>query len=258
MNFEKGPEKITPNQELLNFLEHSKSFEIKNRQKILNLEYPRIVAFIGSSASGKTHTINSLREFANSNGIQIPPRYITRPTRLNEDTAENQNISKEEFNELTPIFHTFDPDAYGSWKRAQYESENLINWTRKMEGDREEQYGFEKQPYYLKDSLQILSANNDLARQGVLSDRKDAIVIGVYTPDEIRAERIKLRSPDLSPDEINYRLGDSSENILPLSDIVIKNYGEFSDNSEELKKFLTYLKAIRKDYVSKLNERVNK
>lgn len=258
MNFEKGPERISPNQELLKFLEHSKSFEIKNRQKILNLEYPRIVAFIGSSASGKTHTINSLREFASQNGIQIPPRYITRPKRLNEDPTENKNISKEDFSELTPLFYTHDPDAYGSWKRDQYESEHLINWSRKMEGDREEQYGFEKQPYYLKDSLQILSANNDFARHDVVSNRKDAIVIGVYTPDKIRAERIKLRSPDLSPDEINYRLGDSSENILPLSDIVIKNYGEFSDNSEELKKFLTYLKIIRKDYVSKLNERAKK
>ena len=84
------------------------------------------------------------QSFATSTDVVIPMRYITRPQRLGDDLIENRYLSPLEFQEQVK------------------EGKIPICWTRKMEGDRVEHYGFEKTD---PQKLALYSANNDFCRR---------------------------------------------------------------------------------------------
>ena len=176
------------------------------------------IALIGSSASGKSTLMKAIRLM--SDDISIPKRFITRPQRLADDLNEN-------------IFISFD-----DFQNKIKNDELPISWMRKMEGDRIEYYGFEKTE---SKSFPIYSANNDFSRQieiakNALQDSKannselteeqssiyeriaflskTLLILGVYAPDEIRQKRLNERSPDLATSEREYRIKDSSDNII--------------------------------------------
>lgn len=102
-----------------------------------------------------------------------------------------------------------------------------------MEGGREERYGFRK---VLGERLPVYSGNNALydnansvRPEGATSN---SLFLGVYAPDEIRKQRLLARSPDLlkdNPAEVEYRLGDSSDNILSHIHLVVDNYGDLME-----------------------------
>ncbi len=163
------------------------------------------IAFVGSSASGKTTIVNSVRGYAQvGDEVVIPRRYITRPPRRGDDMTENLHIQRA--------------DLYQKIQTGEV----TVSWVRHMEGKREELYGFEATD---KKKLAIYSANNDLCRRAGGVGR-NILVVGVYAPDDVRERRLLSRSPDMSRGETAYRLGDSSKNIVPFAHILIKNYGE--------------------------------
>ncbi len=236
------------NESLKIFIEKSKSLKLQNLEKIKNLSNLRAVVFFGSSASGKTSLVNSIREMEKDIPIQIPRRLITRSHRMNDDLNENAHVTKEEFEQLATGNSTLDPDSYNSWKRALHASEGIINWEREMEGGRKEKYGFEKSLYYLDERIKILSGNNDLARHKdeIPYPDEQVLWIGVYAPKETRAQRIEKRSPDMLEQEKVYRLGDEGKDVIPLADIVINNYGDNENFSkEEIKDLIKNLIKIK-------------
>jgi len=176
-------------------------------QEITNIQ---AIAVIGSSASGKTTLLKDVRsQFSSSEDISLSKRFITRPVRKGDDLIENQHVSLHEFEEKV------------------ISGEIEVSWKRKMEGERVEFYGFEKDR---KDKIRIYSANNDFVR-GVDEISKTILILGVYAPDELRKERLLSRSPDLTPEELGYRLGDSSQNIIPFCHLLIKNFGPTEESS---------------------------
>ncbi len=162
------------------------------------------IVFVGSSASGKTTVVNSVRSaVSDSTDVVIPRRYITRPPRMGDDLTENLHITLD--------------DLLQKIKNGSVS----VSWVRHMEGNRVEHYGFEETD---KKKLALYSANNDFCRRtdGI---GKQILVVGVYAPDEIRKQRLMARSPDMNPAEAAYRLGDSSENIVSFSHVLLQNYG---------------------------------
>lgn len=175
------------------------------------------VVFVGSSCAGKSVIVDGMRQstqLAEMGGV-VPIRYISRPRRLRDSTTENRHVTMDEF-------------------EANVQSgEIAVHWVRKMERDRQERYGFTK----VNDGeFPIYSGNNaffnnpESIRPSGLHTR--LLVVGVYAPDSVREERLCERSPNLlhqRPDEVLYRLGDSSANILPHVDVVVHNYGEYEN-----------------------------
>lgn len=123
-----------------------------------------------------------------------------------------------------------------------------------MEGDREERYGFHQTA---TGRLAVYSGNNALYdNPNSVNPRevlKNTLMLGIYAPDDVRKDRLMQRSPDLfrdQPDEAEYRLQDSSNNILPHVHVVVDNYGELEANATvEIVKLIELLAQTRRAFV---------
>lgn len=182
------------------------------------------VIFVGSSLVGKTTLVDALRNAMKTDRtlsqiFQIPKRVITRPQRANDNLVENQFVTADEFDEMV--------------RRGDVE----LHWVRKMEGDREERYGFLDVD---KSRIPIFSGNNAIInnKESVVPPDllERSLIIAVYSPDDLREERIQQRSPDLvkdKPQEVSYRLSDKAINMYPEAHLVVKNFGHYQSLSKE-------------------------
>lgn len=182
------------------------------------------VVFVGSSLVGKTTLVDSVRaaiainpELATT--FQIPKRVITRPERANDNLVENEFVSNDIFNSMVE------------------RGEIGVHWARKMEGDRQEKYGFLATE---KGKIPVLSGNNAIINNkesvSPVSLLPEALIIAVYSPEDVRRERMQQRSPDLlaeKPEEARYRLADRAVSMYPAAHIVIKNFGRYQDETRD-------------------------
>lgn len=177
------------------------------------------IAVVGPSCSGKTTLIDRIRasKLCLSGQINVPFRYVTRHKRLNDIPGENVYITKDEF--------------------AAKVKENSIyfHWGKKLDQNRQEMFGFQLPA---ADTVSVYSANNGLIYNKDTVYPKEIfdslMIVGVYAPDGIRRERILARSPDIArdkPDELKYRLADTSEIITEHVHVLINNYGPHELNS---------------------------
>ena len=174
----------------------------------------RGVVIVGSTCSGKSTLVDAIRE--SSLDVVVPKRVITRPQRQKDNVIENTFRSKEELNNMVKS------------------REIGLHWTRKMEGSREEKYGFlaaDPSKFIIYSGNNALYNNKDSARP--TSIFKDHLYVGIYAPDDLRQKRLLDRSPDMSEAEMLYRLNDSSENILPHCHLIVKNFDEFECQSRD-------------------------
>ena len=210
---------------LIDLLESKDLSSIRLRKKNLEkLKQIEDVVFVGSSLVGKSTLIDALRSAIKTDKtldsiFEIPKRVITRPQRANDNLIENQFATADEFDDMV--------------KRGDIG----MHWVRKMEGNREEQYGFLDVD---KNRIPIFSGNNAIINNkeslmplGLL---EHSLIIAVYTPDDLRDERMQQRSPDLikdKPQEASYRLSDRAINMYPEAHLVVKNFGRYEDATEE-------------------------
>lgn len=179
--------------------------------------------------------------------IEVPKRYITRPQRAKDNIVENAFVTPEEF-------------------QAKAEGGEIgLYWIRKMEGDREERYGFHRT---VGDAIPVYSGNNALYNnpESVRPEDmlKNALMLGVYAPDEVRKERLVSRSPDLlkdRPEEVAYRLGDSSENMLPHIHVLLDNHGQHEQVSRAdvmrlIERIVCVCVCVRRNLITALDKPV--
>ena len=210
---------------LVDLLESGGLNSIRLRSRNLErLEQISNVIFVGSSLVGKSTLVDAVRSAIKTNEslasvFQIPKRVITRPQRANDNLIENQFATVDEFEEMV---------RHGNIG---------LHWVRKMEGNREERYGFLNMD---KNKISIFSGNNAIInnKESVMPpDLLDhSLIIAVYSPDDLRNERMQERSPDLvkdKPQEVKYRLSDRAINMYPEAHIVVKNFGRFQDLVKE-------------------------
>jgi len=221
---------------ILNYLAHNPEscflLSEVNRANLEQLETVQNIVVVGSSCVGKTTKVAHLRDvFQGSSKVKVAQRYITRPQRLNDDVIENKFVTAEEFDE--------------------HIAQGIINfsWSRKMEGTRVERYGFS----IIQNKLTVLSGNNALyanresiAPAGILE--KDTLWIGVYAPDVVRIDRMMRRSPDLSEEEMRYRLGDSGELVKPEVHLILRNYDyEMKRSSKDFEDLVNVILEAKKE-----------
>jgi ribose 1,5-bisphosphokinase PhnN len=214
---ERKPEAIGSRLARLIESSHLPSIRIRseNLNKLTSIE--RIV-IVGSSATGKSTVVDQIREAVSSRAsaladkIEVPKRVITRVQRENDNFRENTFAPSE--------------DAF-----EQYVQDGL-QWRRFMEGERVERYGFEpasegKIPVYSGNNAIVNDSDNVQPADAL----RDALIVAVYAPDEVREERLEVRSPDLSQEERAHRQGDRAVNMYSDAHIVVKNYGRNEDNA---------------------------
>jgi ribose 1,5-bisphosphokinase PhnN len=156
------------------------SINVKRPDRLDSLLNIRKIVVVGSSGTGKTTVVNAVRDV---DGVYVPKRSLTRPPRENDDLVENGHVTPERFSELVEA------------------GEIAVYWTRKMEGDRTERYGFV--PTSPDDGVvTVFSGNNALYNnrvsinpEGVLDD--DTVWVGVYASVDTLVARLKARSPEM-------------------------------------------------------------
>lgn len=170
------------------------------------------IVIAGASGVGKTTLVNAIRRhpLCLDENIIVPQRLITRPRRDNDDLLENRHVSADLF------------------QKKIRNDELAIYWTRKLEEDRIEKYGFE---YNMNRSLSVYSCNNALFTHENCNDLikewlSGAIVLGVFAPDEVREGRLLKRSPIMMSNkaEAAHRLYDRAEDINMHSHLIIHTY----------------------------------
>lgn len=221
------------------------SIRVQNQDKFEALEQIDSVVVVGSTCAGKSVVVDAIRQsyLAMHGVIEVPKRYITRPQREKDNVVENAFVTPEEF------------------EAKAASGEIGLHWIRKMEGDRQERYGFQSAT---ENVLSVYSGNNALYNnpdsvrpEGIL---KNALLLGVYAPDEVRKERLVGRSPDLlrdRPDEVAYRLGDSSENMLPYIHVLVNNHGQHEQVSRaEVMRLIERIACVRRNLITALDKPV--
>ena len=216
-NVESAPEK--DGKHLIDLLNSSDLDSIRLREK--NLEQLKKISdiiFVGSSLVGKSTLVDSMRTAIETNKefasiFQIPKRIITRPQRANDNLVENQFVTNDEFEQM--VQH----------------GDIGLHWVRKMEGDRQERYGF---LVVDKNKTPIFSGNNAIInnKESVMPPDllEQSLIIAVYSPEDLREERMQKRSPDLvkdKPEEVKYRLSDKAISMYPEAHLIIKNFGRY-------------------------------
>ncbi len=210
--------------DIKNIVAGLKSIEVANEEIWAGLDRSiQGIMIVGSTCSGKSTTVDVIRKLSKT--VIVPKRVITRPQRLNDNLLENIFSSKDQFTKMIR------------------NNEIGLHWTRKMEGSREEQYGFESVP---PDKFVVYSGNNALYNNKESVKPKETfskhIYVGIYAPDEVRKQRLLSRSPDMDQAELEYRLGDKSENILKHCHVIVKNFGSHEKSSaSDLLKLIKYL-----------------
>ena len=205
--------------DLANLIQGLSAVSIGAKALVGELSSFKSVAVVGSSCSGKTTLINEIRKdkLYRLGKVAVPLRYITRPKRKNDLIDENIYISQKEFLKKVKM------------------SQIYFRWKKRLDSRREEMFGFNLP---VSGTMPVYSGNNGLLYnkdtvypRGILDTM---IFVGVYAPDEVRKERLFIRSPDLVQErleELEYRLEDSSEKMVKHVHFVVNNYGAYSSNS---------------------------
>lgn len=192
-----------------------RSLRVPDPDRLRRLGHVDSVVIVGPSCAGKTTLVDAVRasDLVARGLVDVPTRYLTRPPRAGDSTIENTHVSEVMF--------------------ARHVSEGVIalDWVRVMERGRAVRYGF-RAPR--PGTLPVYSANNgiyaattaELRPAGALAH---ALFVGVYAPREVRAARLRRRSPDLAsafPDEAAHRLADDEASMLPHVHLVIDDHGD--------------------------------
>jgi ribose 1,5-bisphosphokinase PhnN len=163
----------------------------------------RAIVIVGSTCSGKTTLVQALRDAA-IDGVDIPRRYVTRAPRPGDIADEASSLTAD--------------TAY------------FIHWTRTLAGHTE-RYAFAPPA---PGKLPVYSANNaildNVEPPGALVN---ALIIGVVAPDDVRAQRLHVRSPELCrdrPEEARARL---VERMPANVHRVIENHGEHETRARQ-------------------------
>lgn len=164
----------------------------------------RAIVIVGATCSGKTTLVQAVRDAA-IDGVDIPRRFVTRAPRPGDVVDEASQLTVD--------------------------TEYLIHWTRTLAG-RTERYAFARPA---PGKLAVYSANNAILRgvqpEGALVG---ALIVGVFAPEDVRAQRLRVRSPELCrdrPDEARARLAEPMPEHV---DVVIENHGDHEAQARQV------------------------
>lgn len=188
-----------------------RAVRIRDRDRLAALGPIDAVVIVGPTCVGKTTLVAAVRdsELCATGAVDVPTRFITRPPRAGDDLVENVHVTDDEL----------------AARIAAGEVE--LRWIRRMDGGRTIRYGFARPR---AGALPVFSANNAiLAADAELlpaASLDHALRIAVHAPSELRAQRLRTRSPDLwaHPDEVAHRLAEPT--LDAGVHVVIDNHGE--------------------------------
>lgn len=187
-----------------------RAVRIPDRQRLRALGPIESVVIVGPTCVGKSTLVAAVRgsELYASGAVDVPVRFITRLPRAGDDLVENVHVTDDEL-------------------AARVAAGDVgLRWTRRMEGGRTIRYGFARPR---PGALPVFSANNAIlsadAELMPASGLDHALRIAVHAPSELRAQRLRTRSPDLwaHPGEVTHRLAEADEGNVH---VVIENHGE--------------------------------
>ncbi len=187
-----------------------RAVRLRDRDRLAAFGQIDAVVIVGPTCVGKTTLVAAVRasELCASGAVDVPTRFITRNPRGGDDLVENVHVTDEVL-------------------AARIASGEIgLRWIRRMDGGRPIRYGFARPR---AGSLPVFSANNAILAEDAellpAGSLAHALRIAVHAPAEVRAERLRVRSPDLwaNPAEVYYRLAEADRGDVH---VVIDNHGE--------------------------------
>jgi hypothetical protein len=158
----------------------------------------------GSSGSGKTSTVNSVRGRTDTT---VPLRYVTRESRVSDNArwTENKQLADEEFAAMYSqglIEH--------AWERFLGEESGTVRYGFAPIGE-------------ITSQVIVYSANNDFFRSesGQSLFAEGAFPIIVHAVRAERTRRLAIRSPELRESEVIKRLGDEPHDLFDIPGAVV-------------------------------------
>jgi ribose 1,5-bisphosphokinase PhnN len=174
------------------------------------MAYMEKIIVFGPSCSGKSTLVDSIRCNV---VVDVPKRFITRSSRLNDNTTENLHVTNREFSDGVKLGTIVLP-----WERNLGEVSGTV-W-----------YGFAPVVHEIG-RLTVYSANNAFmsSYSGQTLLEEGAWPVMVYSEPNVRSERMHGRSPDLSITEVQKRLSDEPTDLLAIPGLVIVENPQGSD-----------------------------
>ena len=183
-----------------------------------------VILVNGASAAGKSRLIAGIQTISHDSGVLrefgVAQRFTTRPPRDRESLpSENHHMKEEEFS------------------TAVHSGMLDVHWLRSLSPESEIRYGFALQRELAAGGIVVLSANNylDWPSQPLLrmlrSERR-LMVVRVMASQTTRLERLTIREPRPSDDELASRMQDLPPQLLPPADYVIPNDVEHQPYAE--------------------------
>lgn len=190
----------------------------------------RNVYIVGPSCGGKTSLLHFLKDHLGTKA-NFPIRIVSRPQRPLDDDLENIFLGKDEI------------------RAERAAGRFFVSWNRALGHNREQYYGFRNADVSDTD-VNIFSANNALLLYPHTVIPEDALTahdsffIACVAPEEIRMQRLKIRSPEYDEEEVRVRIyKESIESHLKDIQVVIdSSSGEIEENAQKALDFIRSLK----------------
>lgn len=186
----------------------------------------------GSSLSWKSTIATMFRNHDyNWTKFDTVHRYTTRPSRKwKNQSAENSNVENDFFHQLQQEGHIIywqrEMEKNGeNQRRVMYwfHSDDIVQTFREMDWNERN-----------NDTTYIYSGNNDFIRRmwddmnsNVKQFEDETLILYVDAPEEVRKERMQTREDNMlvnKPQEAQYRLSDSWDDVKACAHLVVKNY----------------------------------
>jgi ribose 1,5-bisphosphokinase PhnN len=158
----------------------------------------RSIVVAGRSGSGKTTAVSGVRGKEYENNVVVPVRFIMPGLRENDDSTENEILSRSKF--------------YGGVRNGTINP----HWSRPLMSGGYQMYGFEVVDPE-DERLRVYSANNDFCRSPNVDVGRvlasSLVVLVVCKDTEVRT-RLERRSSDIGEEERAFRLADRGLDVL--------------------------------------------
>jgi ribose 1,5-bisphosphokinase PhnN len=196
------------------------SVSVLRAERVAEIRPFSAVVLVGGTCAGKSTLADAVtRDPRSASRCALAVRCTTRAARAGDEQDSVRSVTRPEFEDLVRA------DAF------------VLSWERPMQDGSRVGYGCMRTP---PPEVPILTAGHGVYTNPASVRPEDALtralVVGVFAPSEVRAARLRVRSPDVvarGDRHVGTLLAHDDDAMLRNVDIVVDNHGALEDRAVE-------------------------